>query len=437
MAIPIIMPRQGQSVETCIITQWFKHKGEAVKTGDMLFSYETDKASFDVEASGEGTLLEVFFNDGDEVPVLTNVGVIGKTGEDTAAFHPGNATNTVAQPASPAEPGRQADTIIPTAAPVSAKTESEIHALRISPRARVMAAKLGINPCDVAGTGPNGRIIARDIEQANSAAAATATATAAAAATATATATAPATATATATAPARHYAAVNTSFEDKKLSNVRKIIARTMHESLSTSAQLTHHLSADVRKLLAYRKTIKEELSKGSPSDITLNDMVCYAVIRALEKFPEINSHFLGEHIRTFNKVHLGLAVDTPRGLMVPAVINASDYSLKALSERLREVAGLCRSGKVDPDLLQSNTASFTVSNLGNYGVEMFTPIINLPQVAILGINTITYRPADLGDGTIGFVPMMGLSLTYDHRAVDGGPATLFLREIKRQIEEF
>ncbi|MBN2814352.1 MAG: 2-oxo acid dehydrogenase subunit E2 [Bacteroidales bacterium] len=414
MAIPIIMPRQGQSVETCIITQWFKHKGDTVKTGELLFSYETDKASFDVEATGEGKLLEVFFNDGDEVPVLTNVGVIGKAGENTAAFRPGNITNTLAQTGSSPESGHQPEASVPTAVQVSAKADIETLTFRISPRARVMAAKLGINPCDIAGTGPNGRIIARDIEQASIAGTAHA-----------------------GISPTPDHKSLKTGFEDKKLSNVRKIIARTMHESLSTSAQLTHHLSADVRKILAYRKTIKEELSKGIKSDITLNDMVCYAVIRALEKFPEINSHFLGEHIRTFHNVNLGLAVDTPRGLMVPAVINASDYSLKALSERLREVAELCRSGKVDPDLLQSNAASFTVSNLGNYGVEMFTPIINLPQVAILGVNTITYRPADLGDGTIGFVPMMGLSLTYDHRAVDGGPATLFLREIKKQIEEF
>jgi pyruvate dehydrogenase E2 component (dihydrolipoamide acetyltransferase) len=218
---------------------------------------------------------------------------------------------------------------------------------------------------------------------------------------------------------------------------VRKIIARAMHESLSTSAQLTHHMSADVRKLLALRNTVKAELEKGSTVNITLNDMVCFAVIRALDKFPEINSHFLGESIRTFRKVHLGLAVDTPRGLMVPAIRNADDLSLKGLSTRLKEVAEQCRKGNVDPEMLSASAASFTVSNLGAYGVEMFTPVINLPQVAILGVNTITYRPADLGDGVFGFVPVIGLSLTYDHRAVDGGPATLFLKEIKTQIENF
>jgi pyruvate dehydrogenase E2 component (dihydrolipoamide acetyltransferase) len=165
--------------------------------------------------------------------------------------------------------------------------------------------------------------------------------------------------------------------------------------------------------------------------------MICFAVIRALEKFPAVNSHLLGDMSRTFKKVHLGLAVDTPRGLMVPAIQNADDLSLKGLSVRLREVADQCRTGNINPDLLVSTAASFTVSNLGNYGVEIFTPIINLPQVAILGVNTIILRPADLGNGVFGFIPMIGLSLTYDHRAVDGGPATLFLKEIKNQIENF
>ncbi len=271
-----------------------------------------------------------------------------------------------------------------------------------------MAVQLGVKPEVIKGTGPNGRIIARDIE--------TAAAT---------------TAAVTDTIPP------GLDFEDRKLSNIRKIISRAMHESISTSAQLTHHMSADVRKLLELRNQVKTAHEKGLSANITLNDMICFAVIRALEKFPVINSHFLGESIRTFKNVHLGIAVDTPKGLMVPAIRDANVLSLKGLSVRLREIADQCRNGKINPDILASNAASFTVSNLGNYGVEIFTPIINLPQVAILGVNTILHRPADLGNGIFGFIPVIGLSLTYDHRAVDGGPATLFLREIKNQIENF
>jgi pyruvate dehydrogenase E2 component (dihydrolipoamide acetyltransferase) len=165
--------------------------------------------------------------------------------------------------------------------------------------------------------------------------------------------------------------------------------------------------------------------------------MVCWCVIKALKKFPSVNSHFLGETIRLFNNVHLGVAVDTPRGLMVPVVMKACSMNLNRLSKEIASLAEASRKGSISPELIQSTSASFTVSNLGSYGVEMFTPVINLPQTAILGVCTIINRPADLGNNTYGFVPYIGLSLTYDHRAVDGGPASLFLKEIKKQIENF
>jgi pyruvate dehydrogenase E2 component (dihydrolipoamide acetyltransferase) len=197
-------------------------------------------------------------------------------------------------------------------------------------------------------------------------------------------------------------------------------------------------MSADVRYLLEARQKIKKEISSGrNQQDITLNDMVCWCVIKALKKYPEANSHFLGDRIKSFRKVHLGIAVDTQRGLMVPAVKNASEMDLIQLSRELKSIADTCKKGSINPELLQSTAATFTVSNLGNYGVEMFTPVINLPQVGILGVCTIINRPANMGNNIFGFVPYIGLSLTYDHRAIDGGPATLFLKEIKDQIEAF
>ena len=143
----------------------------------------------------------------------------------------------------------------------------------------------------------------------------------------------------------------------------------------------------------------------------------------------------MGESVRYFNKVHLGLAVDTERGLMVPVVRNADDLSVTGLAAQLKEVAAACRNGSVNPDILAPEAGTFTVSNLGNYGVEMFTPVINLPQSAILGVNTIVPRPKDLGDGVYAFVPYIGLSLTYDHRSLDGGEATRFLKQIAIEIE--
>jgi pyruvate dehydrogenase E2 component (dihydrolipoamide acetyltransferase) len=228
---------------------------------------------------------------------------------------------------------------------------------------------------------------------------------------------------------------VSGEFTDVPLTQVRKIIAGAMQRSLQNSAQLTHHLSANASGMLQLRKLVKARQQEGYPHNITLNDMVCYAVIRSLLLHPGANAHFLGESIRQFSQVNLGLAVDTDRGLMVPALQHADRLSLPGLSSSLKELAEKSKQGNISPDLIVPEAASFTVSNLGNYGVEMFTPVINLPQVAILGVNTIIQRPTVLPDGNFGFQPFMGLSLTYDHRALDGGPATLFLAEIKKQIE--
>ncbi|MBN2863643.1 MAG: 2-oxo acid dehydrogenase subunit E2 [Bacteroidales bacterium] len=408
MSIPVIMPKQGQSVETCIITRWFKNTGDRVSAGDILFSYETDKAAFDMESPGDGILLEVFFSEGDEVPVLMNVAVIGEKGESTESFNPlkelkrvitsTSQTEKIAETSTDSEQG--SEKIIPVTDP----------RIRISPRARHIAEDSNLNYSNLKGSGPNGRIIVSDIEKALSGA----------------------------KAEDKITVSREIEFTEQPLSNVRKLIARAMYTSLQSSAQLTHHMSADVRRLLEARRKIKEGIASGYvKQDITLNDMICWCVIRALEKHPEINSHLLDNSIKKFNTVHLGIAVDTPRGLMVPTVRNAERMDLEQLSLELRSGAEACRKGNISPELIQSTSASFTVSNLGSYGVEMFTPVINLPQTGILGICSIISRPADLGNNTFGFIPFIGLSLTYDHRAIDGGPATLFLKEIKKQIEGF
>jgi pyruvate dehydrogenase E2 component (dihydrolipoamide acetyltransferase) len=408
MATAVIMPKQGQSVETCIITKWFKAKGESVSVGDILFSYETDKAAFDLESAEDGILLDIFYGEGSEVPVLNNVAVIGKSGEESGSFRQDQSASSESITATAPEPASAAVAAeLPQAAPVFVPSDSRI---RISPRAKRLAEDKGVDYRNLAGTGPNGRIITADIETIIAGGVRTFVA-----------------------APVS-----GTEFTEQPLSNVRKLIARAMHASLQNSAQLTHHMSADVRNLLSARQKIKEKLSSDKrQQDITLNDMVCWCVIRALEKFPEANCHFLDDRIKTFHKIHLGIAVDTPRGLMVPVVKNASDMDLPGLSAALKAVAESSKKGSISPELIQSTAATFTVSNLGNYGVEMFTPVINLPQVGILGVCTIISRPANMGNNIFGFVPYMGLSLTYDHRAIDGGPATLFLKEIKEQIENF
>lgn len=435
MAIPVLMPRQGQSVETCIIGEWYKKKGDTVKVGDILFSYETDKASFEEEAKEEGILLDVFFADGDEVPVLTNVAVIGKAGESIEEFRPGG------EAAASAEEAATAAEIVPEAGKApEVKTVAEPSGkVKISPRAKNAAEKMGVAYQQLAGSGPEGRIIERDVQAAAVAMPKLTPLAQEKAKTEGLKATEDVSGLG-GRAAAKDLTTYNPvygdDFEVKKLSNMRKLIAKAMHASLQNSAQLTHHMSADARTIMALRKKFKKALDAGEISqNITINDLVCFAVVKALKKYPQANTHFIGDGMRWFKKVHLGLAVDTDRGLMVPAIKNADDLSLEGLSAQLQSIANQCRKGNVNPELLAPEAASFTISNLGNYGVEMFTPVINLPQTAILGVCTIVPRPKDLGDGVYGFVPMMGLSLTYDHQALDGGEATLFLKEIKEQIE--
>ncbi|MDR0348951.1 MAG: 2-oxo acid dehydrogenase subunit E2 [Tannerella sp.] len=439
MATPIIMPKQGQSVESCILTEIKKKKGDTVATGDILFAYETDKASFEEEATVAGTVLEVFYSEGDEIPVLANVMVIGSEGESTEAYLPENTGETTDVSMSvPAEIMTPATSAAPESKKITPMQTTGTTA-PVSPRARALAERNAIRAEMLAGSGPCGRVIERDVQAAIKASPKT-TPLAKTVIKKTG-GTVPDTGSGLAGmakgadigAPENHVYATDS--EIKPLSNMRKLIAKAMHASLQNSAQLTHHLSADARRILELREKVKTAMKEGFPANITLNDMVCLAVIKALKQYPQVNAHFLGDRIRNFNKVHLGLAVDTERGLMVPAVKNADNLSVQELANQLKEVANACKKGAIDPDLLLSEAASFTVSNLGNYGVEIFTPVINLPQVAILGVNTIIPRPKDLGGGVYGFVPHMGLSLTYDHRALDGGEATRFLKQIANEIE--
>lgn len=433
MATSVIMPRQGQSVETCIIAQWHKQVGDKVSVGDILFSYETDKAAFDEESKVSGVLLAIFFQEGDEVPVLEKVAVIGEPGEKVQTQEIKESVSEESSSASATdssgisnETTKQNNSA--TVAPTTGQPDND--KTRISPLARKLSQEWDVDISRISGSGPNGRIIKSDIEQARK----LSSEKKAIRETTPITSSTPSGAQ-TVSAPV--VLEENRDFTTEKLSNIRKVIAARMQESLQQSAQLTHHLSADARKLLAYRKQFKADLAGGKISaDITINDMVCFAVIRALRKHPQMNAHFLGDTIKVFKNVHIGFAVDTPRGLMVPALQNADNYNISGLSDQLKTLASQCKEGTISPDLLSATAAGFTISNLGAFGIEMFTPVLNLPQTGILGVNTITHRPADLGDGTIGIVPHIGLSLTYDHRAIDGAPASAFLREVKLEVEK-
>jgi pyruvate dehydrogenase E2 component (dihydrolipoamide acetyltransferase) len=445
MAVAVIMPRQGQSVESCIITKWLKHPGDAVVAGDVLFTYETDKAAFEESAKVSGTLLAAFFQEGDDVPCLINVCVIGTPGEDFSQFDPkkSDAAPVAQAPAKPMEaaPAAQEAPAQPAAAPSGD--------LKISPRARALAESHFADLSKVSATGPDGRVIARDVQALLDAGkVVTPAASGAYAGGVTGTGlggrvslkdleAAPAAPKPQETPAAAAIPAPMAAYTDEPLSNMRKVIAKAMMQSLSTIAQLTHTLTFDCTQIQNLRKLYKEQGEAAGLAGVSLGDMVMYAIARTLMK-PEhkaLNANLLdGTTLRYFHGVNLGFACDTERGLMVPTIVGADKMSLKQISDATKELAKACRAGTINPDLLRDG--SFTVSNLGNLGIESFTPIINPPQTGILGVDAIIQRVREV-NGKIEVFPAMGLSLTYDHRAVDGMPASKFLADLKFGLENF
>ncbi len=415
MANAVIMPKAGITVESCIIGTWEKKIGDSVKVGDILFTYETDKASFECESTAEGTLLDIFFGEGEEVPCLVNVCAVGNPGEDYSALRPDGAAAPAAQEAPAAkEEVKEEVKEAPAAAPAVATTATGDKSA-VSPRAKKLAERAGVDATLATPTGPNGRIIERDvrtlmenpvvIEKAEASAAAPAVA-----------------------------AAPEAEYTDVKFSGIRRAISKSMTASLSTAAQLTHTTSFDASAILAYRKMLKN--AGDEYAGITLGDIVLYAVSRTLKNHPDLNAHMLDDNnIRLFKHVNLGVAVDTPRGLMVPTIFHADQMSLLEISKAVKELAAQCREGNISPDKLAGGT--FTVSNLGNMGVESFTPVINPPQTGILGVCGTVDRVRKGKDGAVEIYPAMGLSLTYDHRAVDGSPAARFQKELGQNLENF
>ena len=330
-------------------------------------------------------------------------------------------------------------------------------AVKISPRAKNLAARAGIDYRYAAPSGPNGRIIERDVaalrdsgpvftpsamaDRSGSEAAAAVPGTglggrittgdlaAAAASGGVQPGEAPAVGAGTGAA-----GGTEPLYEEVKLSNIRKVIARSMHQSLSTMAQLTLNTTFDASDMLAFRKKLKDNKDRLGLENITINDIILYAVSRTLLNHRAMNAHFLDDRILYFKNVNLGVAVDTERGLMVPTIFNANLKSLNEISAEAKKLADECKSGKISPDLLKNGT--FTVTNLGTLDIESFTPVINPPQTGILGVDNIVRRARETDEGCE-FYPAMGLSLTFDHRAVDGAPAARFLKELKTNLENF
>ena len=440
MATIVVMPQLGNSVESCIIVEWMIAEGDTVSVDQTLASIETDKSTMEVPSTAEGTVLKLLWEEGDEVPVKDPLIIVGEPGEDISGLVPGGD----AAPAEADAPAEQAAAAPEAAAPAFA-TERATGA--VSPRARALAASNGVDASAITeGSGPHGRVIERDVAAAIAAGPVLTSAARAAGVSAaegtgiggrvsvadagrTAEA-APAAAAVAAPAAAADFPGASTS---APLKGVRKVVAKRMMESLTSTAQLTLNTTANAAGILAMRKKVKNADESLGLNKITLNDLVCFAVSRTLLKYPVFNAHLEDGVLTEFEQVHLGFACDTPRGLLVPVIRSAQALGLKAFSDEAKRLASSAIDGTIAPDFLSGGT--FTVSNIGSFGIETFTPVINLPQTAILGVGAITPRPVVAADGSIGVEQRLNLSLTIDHQVIDGADGARFLRDLVAAIE--
>ncbi len=439
MAQQVVMPKQGNTVESCIIVEWNVKVGDTVSVGDVLCSAETDKSTIDVESTAEGTVLALLFAEGDEAPVMEAIAVVGEKGEKVEVRSP--AGSDVQKPTDIQKEETLAQEARP--APVSSEPKTVQAAVGSSPRARNLASSLGIPVSSLSATGPKGRVIERDVKSASSQ---------------------PLTPAAKAAALkdgilapkvgsgiggrvlASDLAAIGSpsasssstavvaegTVTEIPVKGVRKVTARRMMESIHGTCQLTLHAFADATAMKRLRSGFKASNSELGLTNVTLNDLVLFAVSRTLKQFPAFNAHFLGDKILQFSSVHLGMATDAPRGLLVPVIRDSQAMSLRAIADEAKRLVAKCKDGSATPEELSGST--FTVSNVGSFGIEAFTPVLNVPEVAILGVGTIVPKPVEAKDGAISFVPHIGLSLTMDHQAVDGADAARFLKALMENI---
>jgi pyruvate dehydrogenase E2 component (dihydrolipoamide acetyltransferase) len=449
MAHILIMPRQGNTVESCIIGEWKVKEGDKVEEETTVCVVETDKATFEVPAGAAGTVLKIFYSAGDDVPVLSPIMAVGNPGEaweaDAAKAGASAPAEIVSSPAAQgAANAAPREGVAPAAQAVPAGAGHPA-----SPRARKLADREAVDVRTLAGTGPGGRVIEQDV---SAALALRPPLTAAAkdelrrliASGGAAPIGSPSgiggrftaadIAAGARSAPSAQGFTAAGEYADTPIKGIRRVISDQMMASHNNTAAFTLNASAPAVNLLALRAKFKASSPEWGLNNITLNDLVLFIASRLLPLYPFMNAHKLGDTLRTFRPVHLGVAVSTPRGLMVPVLRNADSLSLGEISKRAKDLAGACRGGTILPDDLHGST--LTVTNLGNTGIETFTPVINVPEVAILGVCGILPKPGETSPGHFEILPHLGFSLTIDHAVVDGAPAAEFLKAFCAAVKD-
>jgi 2-oxoglutarate dehydrogenase E2 component (dihydrolipoamide succinyltransferase) len=424
---PVVMPKMSMTMETGELINFHVAVGDQVKSGDVLFEVMTDKIDMEVEAPADGVIEALVANPGDVVEIGKPV-LIMLTETEVMAFdfgtddEPVAAVEVVAAPAPVVAAPVVAPPVTPPPAPVAAAPTSQPADAYVTPLVRKLATELGVNLAQVTGTGIGGRIRREDVEALSRPAAPAAAAPIAAAPVTTKSA-------AVAVSPLRGTKV--------KMSRLRKVIAVRMVESLQVSAQLTTVIEVDVTKIARLRDRSKASFEEREGVKLSFLPFFAVAVCEALKQHPVLNSSVEGDEITYHGAEHLGVAVDTERGLLVPVIANAGDLNMGGIARKIADLAARTRDNKVTPNELGGGT--FTLTNTGSRGALFDTPIINQPQVAILGLGAVVKRPmvvrGEDGGETIAIRSMVYLGLSYDHRVVDGADAARFLVTLKERLE--
>ncbi len=408
MAFEVLMPQLGLTMEEGTVSQWIKHEGDEVKAGDVILEITTDKLTNEVASEHDGVLLKIVAQEGEDIPVKGLLAYIGQAGE--------NISGGASAPAPAAVPAAEAAPAAPAAAPAPAAAVGGVR-IRISPLARKTAAKLGVDYTGIAGTGPSGRIVLKDILAASEAQKNVPAAASAAV---------------PATAPAPKAGSLELMEGDTviKLAGMRKVVSQRMWASHNEIPPVTQNIKVDVTALMKFRKMLLAETGKK----YSVNDLVLKATAKCLRQHPEMLVSLDGDQIIQRAHVNLGMAVALDAGLIVPVIRDADKLSLDALSAAAKDLAVRAKENRLGADEYKGST--FTVSNLGMFGIETFTPIINQPDAAILGVCAI-HDELDMDDeGKLFKKQVMRLSCTLDHRLLDGSVVAKFEMDLRDLLEK-
>lgn len=407
MAHIVKMPRLTDTMEEGVITAWHKKEGEKVKKGEILAEIETDKATIEFESPASGTILKILVKEGEAIPVGQPIAVVGEPHEQV---NPDTLLTDKRKQEEPPQPQETAVYTQPQTTPTPTPTvptaelpagDGREHRLRASPLARRLARELGIPLEQIQGTGPQGRIIKRDIERVVEEAR---------------------------TRPALTPQAKE-EWQDVPLTQMRKTIARRLVESKQQAPHYYLTVEVNAERLVE----TKERLQQHTDVKITINDLIIMATARALLHHPSLNASWLGDRIRYYKHVHIGMAVAVEDGLVVPVIRFANLKTLSQIAKEARELAEKARKRQLTPDDMKGNT--FTISNLGMFGIHSFTAIINPPDVAILAVGAVREVPV-AEDGQVRVGKRMFMTLSCDHRVVDGATGARFLQTLKSYLEE-